>query len=436
MKGTVKIKGGVHLRGEVSPIPNKNSLMAALPAAMLSSEGVVYKNLPKTSDVNRILRIYEHLGAHIDYREDGSVLIDCRDCRSFKIDTPIASEFRGAFMFAGPLLARFGEAEVPLPGGCILGMRSVTTHLYGFRKLGISVQYRDGYVHLKAPKQNQGPCRIWQLEASVTATANLAMYAVGTTCEVEISDATCEPHTTDLLNLLVDMGANIEGIGSTRLVIKGNSELGSAEFESRPDYVDIAGYFVAAAVTDGEIRLRDTNQPDIVDGLIEWFSMFGLEIFRDNTDLIVRKGGKLTIEPDSGFPLAGKDLPKLAPRPWPGFPVDVLPVVATLASKAEGRLLLQNWMYESGFEFVRELNYLGGEIFVADPHRIIVLEPVVSFRGGEVAPPRVIQATKAIFLAALADPVETVIHGVDILKRRYPDIFEIYGSLGAEIEIL
>ena len=133
------------------------------------------------------------------------------------------------------------------------------------------------------------------------------------------------------------------------------------------------------------------------------------------------------------FPTAGRDLPKLAVRPWPGFPVDILPVMITLASKTRGSILFQNWMYESGFDFVRELNYLGAEIYVSDPQKVIVMKPIVKFVGGEVVAPGIIQGTKAIFLAALADRVETVIHGTDILRRRYPDIFETYKRIGAHV---
>lgn len=169
---------------------------------------------------------------------------------------------------------------------------------------------------------------------------------------------------------------------------------------------------------------------------MNWFRLFGIKIEEEGEDLIVSSSGVLEIEKEnSGVPLAAEDLPKLAPRPWPGFPVDVIPVMATLACKTKGRLLLQNWMYESGLEFVRELNSMGADIFIADPQRIIISGPV-TFKGGEVNPPAVIQAVKAIFLAALADKGETVVHGVGILRRRYPDIFETYRKLGAKIEIL
>ncbi|MFP4385400.1 MAG: hypothetical protein ACLFSE_15255, partial [Spirochaetia bacterium] len=163
------------------------------------------------------------------------------------------------------------------------------------------------------------------------------------------------------------------------------------------------------------------------------FELFNVMVKRNGEDLIVNGKAKLTLKKEN-FPMAGRDLPKFAVRPWPGFPVDILPVMVTLATKTEGNLLFQNWMYESGFDFVRELNYMGAEIYISDPQKIIVLEPVIDYKGGEVAAPGIIQGTKAIFLAALSDKVETVIHGTDILKRRYPEIFDTYTSLGAEIE--
>jgi UDP-N-acetylglucosamine enolpyruvyl transferase len=194
---------------------------------------------------------------------------------------------------------------------------------------------------------------------------------------------------------------------------------------------------VAAAVTDGKITIKGANIPDIVDGLIKWFSMFNIDIQKTGADLIISvgKGGLEIDSKKEGFPLAAPNLPKLYPRPWPGFPVDAIPSIAPLASKSRGRLLLKNWMYESGLDFVRELNQMGADIMMMDPEKIIINGPV-KFKGGSVTTPSVIQACKAIFLAALADPVTTTIYGVDILRRRYPNIFEVYRHLGAQIEIV
>ncbi|MCX8058356.1 MAG: UDP-N-acetylglucosamine 1-carboxyvinyltransferase [Spirochaetes bacterium] len=435
MNGTIKVIGGRKLVGEVTPIINKNSLMGALPIAMLNCGGIRFKDLPSTSDVENFLRIYETLGAEIVKTDDNFTLIDSKNIKSSDIDEILGKKFRGAFTFAGPLLARFGHAKLPVPGGCKLGMRSIATHVNGFSDLGVTYNYENGSIFLIY--KNKGILRksIWLMEASVTATINIAIFASAIDSEVEIIDAACEPHVVDVLKTLVKMGAKIEGIGTNKLFIKGTQSLKSTDFEASPDFVDIGGYIVAAAITGGKIRIKGANIPYIVDGIIKWMELFGVDIKREDKDLVVKGDKKLVIQKDK-FPQAGRDLPKFTVRPWPGFPVDLLPVMVTLATKAQGSMLFQNWMYESGFDFVRELNYMGAEIFMSDPQKIIVMEPIVEYIGGEVAAPGIIQGTKAIFLAALADPVQTIIHGTDILRRRYPSIVEIYRSLGAIIEKL
>ncbi len=434
MNGTFRIRGGKTLNGTVRPIPNKNSLLGALPAAMLNCEGVTFHDLPETTDVETFLEIYRRLGARV-VRTGDTTHIDCSNVNSYRVDLELGRKLRGAFMLVGPLLSRFGVAEVPLPGGCKLGARSVSVHINAFKSLGVTVEECDGYLRFTAPPQCAPQYSVWLLEASVTATTNVAMYAVGKQCSIDIVDASCEPHVCDVLRLLQDLGGRFEGIGTNHLRILGAEPLGSGHFHASPDHVDIAGYFVAAAVTSGTLRVQGANLPEIMTGIINWFRLFGLAIEAEGNDLVVHGDSELVLQKHE-FPLAGRDLPKLSVRPWPGFPVDILPVMVTLACKTWGSILIQNWMYESGFDFVRELNYLGAEIYVSDPQKIIVLDPVVRFTGGEVAAPGIIQGTKAIFLAALADEAETVMHGTDILRRRYPDILTNYCKLGADIEYI
>ncbi|KKT40720.1 hypothetical protein A3K29_00210 [Candidatus Collierbacteria bacterium RIFOXYB2_FULL_46_14] len=434
MNGVLRITGGRKLEGSVRPIPNKNSLVAVLPASILTNETITYKNVPGTSDVVKILQILKLLGANVDQSMDGEIKINCARVKYHRVDRALGGQFRASLMFAGPLLARFGVAEIPLPGGCDLGMRSIAAHLDSFKKAGVKFEYEDGYVKFTAPKKYAKLVDIWQLEASVTASENLMMYAAGTNSDFVIIDAACEPHVSELLRMLKSMGAEIDGIGSNRVTIKGKKKLGGAVYEPGPDFVDVAGLIVAAAVTDGKICIKGANMPEIVNGMINWFELFNIKIDREGLDLVVSKNGGLEVDTvNSGVPLAAPGLPKLYPRPWPGFPVDAIPVMAVLASKTKGRLLLKNWMYESGLEFVRELNAMGADIFVSDPERVIVTGPV-KFKGGVIVSPSVIQACKAIFIAALCDPVTTEIHGVDILRRRYPNVFETYTRLGAIIE--
>lgn len=436
MKETIVVTGGKPLRGNAFPIPNKNAIVAALPAAILTDEEVVYRNVPKSTDVEKILEMLKLLGAKIDDSDYSQIKITCKNLKSYKVDQDLGGKIRASILFAGSLLARFGKAEIPVPGGCVLGKRSISAHIDVFQKLGVKVEYFDGYARFTAPKTLKKSYDVWQSEASVTATENFAMYTAGVNSNFSLTDSACEPHVAQVLELLLHMGAKISGIGSNRISISGKSPLKGAEFIPEPDFVDIAGYIVAAAITNGEIIIKGANIPSITGIFENWFPKFGILLKTSGKDLIAKRGKELRIDlVNSGFPLAVKDIPKFVPRPWPGFPVDVLPVIVTLACKLKGSLLVQNWMYETGLDFIRELNSMGADIFMCDPQRIIVKGPVI-FNGGDVTPPGVIQACKAIFLASLCDSVATTIHGADILKRRYPDIFEAYKSLGADIKVV
>ncbi|MFC1621837.1 UDP-N-acetylglucosamine 1-carboxyvinyltransferase [Patescibacteria group bacterium] len=436
MKGTVKITGGIPLKGTATPIPNKNSILAALPSSLLTNKTIEYRNVPKTSDVAKMLEILEKLGAEVSCDDYKKICVTCKNIKTHKIDRKIGGSIRASALFVGPLLARLGKAEIPLPGGCVLGQRSLAAHTDAFKQVGVKITFRKNSVLFEAPKNTPSNSKIWMIEASVTATENLCMYLAGVSSKFTIQGCACEPHVSELLKLLKNMGAKISGIGSSKLEIEGKKHLGGGKYIPGPDQVDIAGYMVAAAVTKGQIRIKNANIFEITKGLTTWFSKFNLSIVEDGKDLVVDGSGDLFIDTvNSGFPMASGDLPKLYPRPWPGFPADVLPVMVTLACKTKGRMQIQNWMYENGLDFTRELNGLGAQIFTCDPQRVIVTGPI-EFKGGEVISPSVIQACKALFLAALADKVETTLHGVDILKRRYPDIFEVYKKLGANIEIL
>lgn len=432
---TVKITGGVPLFGEVSPVPNKNAVLSAIPAAILSSNPVTYTNLPDTTDVNKLLQILRLLGVSVT-KSDDLTIIDAANINSFRVDKELGELIRSSIMLVGPLLARFGRAEVPIPGGCVLGQRSIHAHIDVFTKAGCGVAFENDYVIFTAPNNLEKEYDIWQFEASVTASENFAMYAAGVSAKFTLTDAACEPHVTQLLQLLSDMGAEVSGIGSNKITIIGNKALHEASFTALSDHIDIAGIIVAAGVTYGKIKILGGNIPWITGGLVQTFKKFNIKFIPDNADLIVDATDGLEVDSkSSGFPLASDGLPKFIPRPWPGFPADALPLIVPLACKIPGQMLVQNWIYESGLDFIRELNHMGGQIFMCDPQRVIVNGPV-NFVGGRVHPPGVIQAYVAVFLAALCDPVETIIEGAETLSRRYVDYFDIYKNLGAKIEII
>jgi UDP-N-acetylglucosamine 1-carboxyvinyltransferase len=431
MNGTYVIIGGNKLKGSVTPIPNKNSLMGALPLAVIAEKGFGIIDLPDTSDVNGFLEIFRSIEIETAIK-DKTTFFDSSRLDTSEILSDRGKTFRGSFSLAGPLLARFGKAKLWIPGGCKLGTRSISTHVNGFRELGIEVKESGSEVLLVNPKKRTKRQMVWLTEASVTTTISIATFAAGSDGEIEIRNAACEPHVCDILYALQDLGATIEGIGSNHLYIKGTSNFKKAVFKASPDYVDVSGYCVAAAVSKGKIRIVQGNKGNNMLGIAKWFSYFNLNITFEGDDILADGARELEIQYEK-FPKAGHDLPKLAVAPWPGFPVDVLPVIVTLATKAKGRILFQNWMYESGFDYIRELAYMGAEIYMSDPQRIIVMEPRTQYKGGIVVSPGIIQGTKAIFLAALSEPVKTTLHGTDILKRRYPNILDTYKRLGANL---
>jgi len=436
MSEIIKVKGGIPLIGEVTPVPNKNAILSALPACLLTDEPVIYHNVPKSTDVLKMFEMLRLLGAKVEDSNYDEVTICCKNVNSYTVDKELGNLIRASIMFAGPLLVRFGKAKIPVPGGCVLGRRSISAHVDSFTKAGVTVTFEDDYAVFTAPKKPLERYDIWQFEASVTGSENIALYAAGINSTICITDFACEPHVLQLLNLLQSMGVIINGMGSNKVTIQGLTVLHGAHFTPDPDFVDIGGLIVATAITKGNVRIKVGKNRGELDGMIDLFRKFNIDIKEDGEDLLVDGKNELIIDVvNSGFPLAGENLPKFVPRPWPGFPVDVLPVIVTLACKTKGRLLVQNWMYETGLDFIRELNAMGANIFMADPQRIIVNGPV-NFKGGRITAPDIIQACKAIFLASLADPVETKIMGVEILKRRYPNVLDVYKRLGASIEMV
>ena len=434
MSNSFVIKGGKPLNGTITPIPNKNAILKIIPASLLTEETVICKNFPATTDVTSMLDLAKRLGVLVE-KEDNIIKITAKNITTSDLHEELGAKIRSSILFVGPLLARLGRARIPMPGGCTLGKRSISAHIEAFTKAGVDIASSENHVTFTSPiKKRQTDLDIWFTEPSVTATENLLMYLSAVEAQTTIINAACEPHVVQLCKFLVDLGVSIEGIGSNKLIVRGTSTFKGAVFTPEPDFVDIGGFIVAAAVTKGKIRVINGGQKHISGGLVNVFSKFGIGLTVEGYDLIIDGTNDLEIDLiNSGFPMADQDMPKLNPGPWPAFPVDVLPVVVTLATKAKGRLLVNNWMYESGLRFIYNLKDMGALIDVLDGQKVIVHGPS-TYIGGEVTTPDVIQGCKAVFLAALADDVTTTIHSVDILKRRYPDILSVYKSLGADIE--
>src|SRR3989344_1914858 len=312
MPETLKITGGAMLHGDVTPVPNKNAILAALPACVLTNETVTYHNIPNTTDVKKFLEILSLLGADIDDSDYTNLKINTKNINSYKVDLELGNQIRASIMLAGPLLARFGIAEIPTPGGCVLGKRSIMAHIDTFSKAGVKAEMVDGYARFTAPEHTKDKYDIWQFEASVTGTENIFLYAAGTDTEFCITDAASEPHVSQLLKILSKMGARIEGAGSNKVLIKGAKNLKGFEFYPEPDFVDIGGLIVAAAVTKGRIRILNANIDSVIGGMVQVFEKFNIKIAKEGEHLIVDGGNELFIDKvNSGFAMAGDELPKL-----------------------------------------------------------------------------------------------------------------------------
>ncbi len=443
MKEILIIKGGHPLKGTIKPVPNKNAILALLPLSILTTKTVTYENIPKSPDVLKMLTLLEKLGADIKVQkgwketEGGKVKITIKKIKTHKVDEKIGSTFRASILLAGPLLARRGKAYIPMPGGCVLGARSISAHIENFNKLGIKATFDPKGVLFEETKKDKTSF-LWQTEASVTATENTISYLAGREGKaITVFNSATEPHVVQVQETLEKMGIKIEGKGSNKVTIKGLNfvKINGATVTVQPDFIDIAGTIVAAAVTRGKVRIRDAYVPQVSEGIIQTIKKFSVPIQIEGRDIIVdATNAKLSIKKHiNKFPLAGKNLPKLNAQPWPGFPVDALPMMVTLACKTEGEILIQNWMYETGLNFANILNKLGASIFISDPQRILVKGPV-NFNGGRVTSPGIIQATFALFLAGLSGTGTTIIEGSEVLKRRYPNIIEVYKKLGADLK--
>lgn len=422
---TYKIVGGKPLNGEIIPVPNKNSILKLIPAALLTKEPVILRNVPLSSDVRLMLKIVKQLGGKVTYLDEGnSVKINAKDLTTFEIDPELSQKAKASVMFMGPLLIRFKKANMPIPGGCKLGTRPLDAFIDNMVQMGAKYIREKGY-YLEAEKLHGA--KIWSWFPSVTATENAVMLAVLTPGLTEIYNAASEPHTQDLCNMLNAMGAKIYGIGSNRLTIEGVSELHGVDWKVIPDHLDIGAYIAAAAMTGGEITIKDAI-PEHMSMILQFFEKIGIKVKIKGDDIYVNGNQKM----ECALTVRG-DIFDVKTFAWPFLPPDFVHVAVVSALKAKGSMIFHNSFYEYGFFFIEEVAKMKAKIIMADPHRIITFGPT-NFKGAKLIAPNIIQATMALFLAALSAEGTTILEDAeDSLMRRYPDLLENYRKLGADI---
>lgn len=422
---TYKIVGGKPLNGEIIPVPNKNSILKLIPAALLTKEPVILRNVPLSSDVRLMLKIVKQLGGKVTYLDEGnSVKINAKELTTFEIDPELSQKAKASVMFMGPLLIRFKKANMPIPGGCKLGTRPLDAFIDNMVQMGAKYIREKGY-YLEAEKLHGA--KIWSWFPSVTATENAVMLAVLTPGLTEIYNAASEPHTQDLCNMLNAMGAKIYGIGSNRLTIEGVSELHGVDWKVIPDHLDIGAYIAAAAMTGGEITIKDAI-PEHMSMILQFFEKIGIKVKIKGDDIYVNGNQKM----ECALTVRG-DIFDVKTFAWPFLPPDFVHVAVVSALKAKGSMIFHNSFYEYGFFFIEEVAKMKAKIIMADPHRIITFGPT-NFKGAKLIAPNIIQATMALFLAALSAEGTTILEDAeDSLMRRYPDLLENYRKLGADI---
>jgi len=428
-----EITGGVSLSGEIIPQGAKNEALEVICATLLTEEKVVIKNVPEISDVINLIGLMQDIGVKVSHIEKNvyafeaqSINFDYLKTESFRQKS---AKLRGSVMIVGPLLARFGYAFLPKPGGDKIGRRHLDTHFIGLKKLGAEFSFDVKNSSYTINGKNLKGTYILLEEASITGTANVVMAAVLAKGETTIFNAACEPYICQLCKMLVLMGANILGIGSNLLKISGVSSLKGCNHRCLPDMIEIGSFIGLAAMTGSEIRIKNVSRENL--GLIpNAFRKLGIVIKEVYDDIIVPKQDRYEI---SSY-IDGSIL-TIADAPWPGLTPDLLSVLLVVATQAKGSVLIHQKMFESRLFFVDKLIDMGAQIILCDPHRatVIGLDHKFALKATTMTSPD-IRAGVALLIAALSAEGKSIIYNIEQIDRGYENLEDRLKALGAKIK--
>lgn len=431
--GTFVVTGGKTLKGEISPQGAKNEALQVICAVLLTGEKVTIRNIPDIADVNNLITLLEAMGVSVKRESPSRAVFEARSVNLDYLLTPDykarSISLRGSVMIVGPLLARFGLAFMPKPGGDKIGRRRLDTHFTGFRKLGASFEYDASETFFKVEADVLKGTYMHLDEASVTGTANIIMAAVLAKGRTTIYNAACEPYVQQLCRMLVSMGARIEGIGSNLLHIDGVSELRGCDHSILPDMIEIGSFIGMAAMTGSEITIKDVSYDNL--GIIpDSFFRLGINLERKGDDIFVPQQEHYEIET-----FIDGSIMVIADAIWPGLTPDLLSVFLVTATQAKGSVLIHQKMFESRLFFVDKLIDMGAQIILCDPHRatVIGLDKRHRLRATTMSSPD-IRAGVALLIAAMSAEGTSVIHNIEQIDRGYQNIDKRLNALGAEIK--
>jgi UDP-N-acetylglucosamine 1-carboxyvinyltransferase len=413
---TLLIEGGHRLQGRVAVEGNKNAALPLLAACLLTSEECVLTNVPRIGDVEVMARLLLDVGAEVDGIGSTTLRVRAGDVRSHEPDRSLVGRLRGSVLLLGPLLARLGRAHIAPPGGDFPARRSISTHLDALIAMGARESGGADHV-LEVPAGLKG-ASMYLYEASVTGTETALLAAAAAEGPTEIRHAATEPHVVELCQFLEKMGAGVSGIGSGTLRVEGAPRLGGAEHRLGGDYIEAGSWAVVAAITGGEIAIEGAREADI--------EVVAAVLNRMNIRCGMRNG-VFEVRPSTP-----KAVRRITTGLWPAFPSDLVSLVTVLATQAEGRTLVHDWMYELRLFALEQLSGMGADLFLADAHRIIVTGPT-RLRGGRVLDSRDLRSGMSLIAAGLAADGQTRVQPLETVERGYSHIVERLQSLGARI---
>lgn len=428
-----KIKGGKKLKGEIIPQGAKNEALQILSATILSSEPVTIHNVPNIVDVNKLIELIGALGSKVEKLGPESYRFTASNVNTKYLETEEyrkkAAALRGSVMLLGPILARFGKATMPKPGGDKIGRRRLDTHFLGFQKLGAKFNFdaEEHLFHIDASELKG--CYMLLDEASVTGTANIVMAAVLAKGTTTIYYAACEPYLQQLCLMLNRMGAKITGIGSNLLTIEGVGKLGGTDHTLLPDMIEIGSFIGLAAMTQSEITIKNCRI-DMLGIIPEIFRRLGIKMEFRGDDIYIPSQDRYEIET-----FIDGSILTVSDAPWPGFTPDLISIVLVIATQAKGTVLIHQKMFESRLFFVDKLIDMGAQIILCDPHRatVIGLDRKQQLKGIKMSSPD-IRAGVSLLIAALSASGTSEISNIDQIDRGYQNIDTRLRALGADIE--
>ena len=410
------VEGGRALAGVVTVEGNKNAALPILAACLLTREPCVLENVPRIRDVVAMCQLLEGTGARVEGIGTSTLHVSCPEIRSTDPDPALVARIRGSVLLTAPLLARAGRAGLGEPGGDFPGRRSVTTHRRALAALG-AVPEAPGGRALVAPAGLSG-ASFYLDEASVTATETALLAAVTAKGSTEIRNAACEPHVSDLARFLRGMGAQIAGEGTSTLRVTGVPSLAGARHRVDGDFIEAGSWAVAAAVTGGEIEVRGAHALDM-EPIVAVLSRFGVACRLEE--------GVLRVLQPSSLEGAGR----VTTGVWPGFPTDMVSLATVLATQARGSTLVHDWLYELRLFGLEQLSGMGADLFLCDPHRIVVTGPR-RLRGRSLDS-RDLRSGMALVVAALCAEGESRVEPLETVERGYAQLVERLQSLGAKV---